>query len=466
MYQIIFNIQVGSRTFIAISFIFISTAGYAQNSKVDKQVDTAVKVVDGIKSIFKKNRVGRENSGNIPAVQGIAGRVTDKTILIDCDFINPFVRDAAIIKKGNAYALINSKGEFVFPFNKFKSMSSFGVGYIVADGKTYNTSGKLLSDKITSTVDDIYNGDYIVLDNASKGKEVIDIDGSKRIITKSGKEILGKVYKNVAAVSVVKPNTQSNVKYLYGLKDLNNKPVLPCQFDELFEFYQGYACFGVQDDFGNIKYGVVDDKGTIIIEPKYSNRLVIYGDGYFGVIEHSSQDYKSGILNTKGEFIYKAAKMTKASEPVLAECLSGTCVNYEDGYFFSQDFIVDKKGTISKTLDFLKGKGLRSDVKFAKFLASNSFLAPGINKYAINDGCISFFYTDPDSKERCVGMYFPAKNKILTGGNFQESIIFDPVSKLAFVKQKVKTGSGVVFNKGYINEDGDFVMMMKAAAQE
>lgn len=453
-----------------IFLLAIPMTGFGQQKPgVDKILQTTDAVVDAAKSIgdiFKKKNKGE---GDAPvSVQGQAGRITENTLVVDCDFMNPFVEGAAIVKKGTAVGLINEKGEFIFPYNKFRTINYYGAGYIVADGKIYNSKGSLLSDKFEQMdqTNDVFNGDYLVIQTGKKDKEVIDITGKKRIIPRNGQEILGTVYRNCVVVSIAKPGGVIGKDYLHGLKDLDGKQIVPFQYSNIFEFKDGYACVEVKDEFGEARYGIIDDKGNVVIEPKYSNRLFVYGDGYFGVVAHASQDYKSGILNAKGEFIYKAAK-SNASGEQLAECISGMCVQYEDGYFFNQDYIMDAKGKLYKAIDFLKARGLGFDVKTAKFLdAGKNLLTPSVKKYVAHDDCISFSYNDPATKDRVVGLFFPLENKLVIGGGFQNPVIFDPVSKLGFVTQQFKSGNRMVINKGYINEDGDFVMVMRQDVRE
>lgn len=55
---------------------------------------------------------------------------------------------------------------------------------------------------------------------------------------------------------------------------------------------------------------------------------------------------------------------------------------------------------------------------------------------------------------------------IITGGNFQEALLFDPMSKLSLVSQKIKSAGKLTFNKGYIDETGDYVLLMRSPQKE
>nr|HMQ44703.1 hypothetical protein [Mariniflexile sp.] len=141
-------------TYIIIIFFF-NCSLYAQNKTaedignagevVEKTSETVEKAEKLINSIFGKKKKDKESeipkvntptstSENSKTIQKTekttaptinsnkleAGSIHANAVVLDVDNFYPFYNGAAIVEKGSATALINAKGEFIIPFNKYK----------------------------------------------------------------------------------------------------------------------------------------------------------------------------------------------------------------------------------------------------------------------------------------------------------------------------------------------------------
>jgi len=79
----------------------------------------------------------------------------------------------------------------------------------------------------------------------------------------------------------------------FGFKNLLGEKVIPAQFDELFLFKDGLACFEKQGDFGYI-----NEKGETVIEPQFECAMS-FSEGLAAV----TRENKSGYINKTGELV-------------------------------------------------------------------------------------------------------------------------------------------------------------------
>ncbi|WP_374330360.1 WG repeat-containing protein [Soonwooa sp.] len=510
---------------IILSSAFFPLLCFSQNPKTDKvinQVGSAAEVAGNVIGLFKKNKnITAENSGNKTSENKAsvifgkllsignstgAGKITNNTIAVDCDRMYPFVNGVAIIEKGNSKALINAKGETVIPFNRYTDIKYHGVNFTTAyspqsngtlyldhSGKTIVDEGQwrkkgfgwrdaslniggasgtsyqyyVIMEQTTSKNHQVVSKDYYIIDEKANQKKIT----ASRLA--NGFENIEVIYKDVALVS--SPVKQSN-RRLYGLKDLNDKLILPHQYEFIGEFVDGYACIGKSDSFGAMNYGIINSAGKLVVEMKYSNQITVFGGGYFGVIPHSDQQYSFILLDSSANAVYKINRndTTAAYETVPT--------NFEDGFLFSKNYIFVNNKPI-KVADFLRSKGFSVPTGgYAQFIGHENagFLYFNSRDYSMYDDSIAFQVSD-NKGNNSVGFYFPKSGKLLVGSFTNFSIdargqtgydyFFDTVSGLSSqlsIKNNTPTSYDIKkdYTRGNIDRDGNFVIIEQAAKKE
>ena len=87
-----------------------------------------------------------------------------------------------------------------------------------------------------------------------------------------------------------------NDKCQYGFIDRNAKLVIPCMFDSVATFSEGLCAVKLSD-----KYGFIDKKGNIVIEPKYSYAFPFKNKS--AAVFLPTDKYKSMLIDPKGNII-------------------------------------------------------------------------------------------------------------------------------------------------------------------
>ncbi len=432
--------------------IFVPIHGFAQNPK------TIFTVLLLLLSFLDKAQ----------ETEPTAGRISNKTIALKGDsYGENFNKGLLVIRNNsNEYSLINYKGETQIPYGKFSEISGKAKGiFRISDEKNsysalYNSSGQVfpLTKRYEDASEFMYNvdGNYIVYNLAGKengdGVEIIKYDGTKHIIPSNKNDKVYGVYKDVFVVQ------QKRGEKLLGLKDFNNKLILPYSYNNILGFRDNYAEVAIGSSWEKSTHGIIDNKGNVVIKPQ-KNQVENLGRGVF------LTDNK--LINAKGELL---CQLPNDFGKNISDYGFAGQHDYDDGYLMNHKYIIDPQGKVMNHLDFLREKGLDSNIKKAYFRleAMGIYMGDGANTYSHahnypNDGCLVFKYTDPKNGEEYYGLYFTEEQKIITGGNFTTFPIFDSFSKLAYIEQKRYRNNNKklpVDIKGYIDHSGDFVFIL------
>ena len=199
----------------------------------------------------------------------------------------PFNLGAAVIRKGTSYALIDTAGNFIIPYNRYSLISnipSLGNGIDIfypngifwvriwnANPKSYfiNNKGKVLLQNYSSDFKTriALEGKYIVITTGAIPNVttiIIDKDGNRRVI--HDKSALN-VYDNVFIFSEPRKDGYS----LIGLKDLQGNILFKPIFTEIEPFQDGIALVSIKDEFGRTRSGAINEKGKFTY-PHYTLR--------------------------------------------------------------------------------------------------------------------------------------------------------------------------------------------------
>jgi hypothetical protein len=125
----------------------------------------------------------------------------------------------------------------------------------------------------------------------------------------------------------------------YGLKDIFDEQVLPCEWDHISEFHEGLAVI-VDENKG---CGYIDIRGDIVIPCIWD--LALDFEGGYAVV--SNNEHKYGIINRKGE--------------IVIPCTWRFITPFKNGIAKAQDFdkhwfLVDMKGEATRTYTYMERK--------------------------------------------------------------------------------------------------------------
>ncbi|GAB1462291.1 WG repeat-containing protein [Pedobacter sp.] len=391
---------------ISLIVVFQTTIVQAQTTgekieKTGQQVESVVETINSIKSLFKKKDKTREQTTTKNEVtKGIfnlgsglskpsvykAGAISKNVKYIDCDEIRDFNRGAAIIKKGNSFALINSQGEFIVPFNKYseisetKSLSKSGIFRVNNWNSDYsslyegyiNSEGLLLiGGEAAKTYIPSEDGKHLVSITENKTSQtsivsVIDSKGNKKNISIDGLCSRGYHGSTYIQDSVIVFNKIIANKTRYGFKTVSGFGTT-ASFETLSNFSYGVAEFSKTDEFGKVKYGFINKKGQIIFPAKLAYKQGPFRAKHIVLKASQDADFESAIIDLTGKIIYKNTKES--------ETKAGNVLNADDWFVYSGKAILNEKGELYTQQDFFQKIGVsigpNSQFKSGYFTSKN-----------------------------------------------------------------------------------------------
>lgn len=492
-----------SKLLLLSSFLFFSlpviSHSQSNTDKTIQKIEEGAKLINNVKGLFKKKNKDSTNIVN-DAPQSAknsnsssssflssnviwAGKVTPKTKMIDCDKMSEINDGAAVIKKGESFAIIDTSGNFIVPFNKYKEIEmnlvenyggnySCGGGFIRARdnfGKNHflNSRGNVLfsETELWGAVSGSLSFDHKLLVIESRDKKantttlsLMDNKGKKYPIN----VVFNEYFKtdNGDAIGLV---TDSVITYYvwdnkawgnkYGFKNINGKGLTP-QFDELERFHNGVAIYKKKNEFGENRWGIVNKDGTFVTPPQFTNRPTQYYHGIAFVQAAKDANFKSAFINTKAEIIYKntTESIEKYGEFDFTE--------FQEGYTSNMNYILDVSGKVYTKKEFAKILGIQLEAN-----NRNIYLNPP--RIPIYDEQIRFTFNQVDFEknrnETHYGVY-NVKTKVTTlAKDVIDNLMYrDSVSGLRHVKvkldQKDSEGKDIIL-EGYINDAGEFVLL-------
>lgn len=243
------------------------------------------------------------------------------------------------------------------------------------------------------------------------------------------------------------------VKDKYGVIDENGNQIIEPKFDEITGFKDGFATASIDK-----KWGLINEKGDFIVEPKY-NYLAYVGKGIYSALINE----KMGLINEKGDFIIEP-KYDFISNYNLLKRDSGLYIvtlNKKNG-------IINKKGDIILEINYDSIKLLTKNT--TSIIKSNDkygvidengkvIIEPKLDNLPIlNDSNITYFVKEKSKLNYKDGNpIFNKKYGLLD--NTGKVIVEAKFDFLAF-----QNGVGIVKveNKwGVINQKGNFIINPK-----
>ena len=470
---------------ILLSCLSLACITAKAQSSAEKTVNQGLQTAGTLKQLFaKKKKVSNDSAtatvaekaaadNDIPKSDNlfIGSMDTQNAKIIDCDQLGPFDMGAAIIKKGQSTALIDSAGNFVVPFNKYKFIEYISTNiengiFKVTNADNYrsyiNSRGQIIFNEKGASVQIGWSCDgqdlvIASLDYTIKSKTLLVIDRNGKRHTAPESSFVG----DGAAVFVTKGS-----KPVVGFKELDGPIIYEPTFDELSPFYDGIAVFRIKNQFGEYKYGAINKKGKIVIPATYPS----LGEGVnrfsdiVKVTGTANTDYIDEFVNLKsGKILFKEDKQTTHDNGSLS-------INGDDYLNTSSkrpsNLMIDSAGNKIVVNDFLKNHGLPigNGQKFNYCTCSWTERLPGSSWLYFRP---ILAHPDEDDPYSYLCLYNTRTGRAILGKFTLASttLTFDPVTNLALVHYKTgkkDNDSHPVLLTGYMNTKGRLVMVKSA----
>ena len=436
-----------------------TTGGKIEN--IGNQVENIAGTIDAIKGLFSK----KTNKASVRNVSGLLfaglytpGTITKTTKYISCDHIESFNKGAALIRNGTQYALIDKDANFIVPYGKFTGLSTELTNFSEKFPKsgffyaTYfenntekrciiNAKGtivKILGDDGLLNFDISPEKDFLIYSvpkfrgGAVKGYlELTDFGGKTYRITK---ENSWQSSDNGFRDSMLVFSEYVNNKLLFGFKDLNDKLILKATYAFMQPFSDGVAIIGQYNSLNQLRYGIIDKTGKLLVQPSYENKPSRFTSGLASI---RANDGATAYINKNGKVLYKSSQRFSW---------------IKNGRVFENKTIID---TSLKTIDVLSFSR-QFGIAFRPNSNEESYTVFQQNGYANNNNQMKVYVRS--STGNFTGTYFFDTGTMFTGADdWQANYYKDNVSNLVHVKVQ----SGKNMTEGYVNAIGDFVIIKK-----
>jgi len=372
---------------------------------------------------------------------------------VEADVLLPFNAGAAIIRKGTATALIDATGNFIIPFTNGLSINAgknAGL-FIVADAgvqRVINAKGANLSAGLTGLswqfTDD---GKLAYAWKSAQQTIYIDANGQK-YTTRDGSSEFQEGLARMSTGGV------------YGYKKLKDEWAVKPQYTVANPFSGGVAWVGKADNFGQLKFSLIDTKGNEIIPFSYSIQPTDFLGGLSRVTAKNSAEFAEAYIDRKNKMVVKRT---------LQDIVKDGSFSYAgSGFYFGTrsmsppHLVMDSTGRQVTALEFMQNYGVRLEASDKSLALTRPDNVP--NKDA------GFFYYTRFFKESGKPSYkgrFNIKTKQSLEGPFADFSLldFDPVSRLSYAKISMGSQNGrTVYREGYMNEAGLFVIVKAEAS--
>lgn len=418
-----------------------------------------------------------------PVEYPAAGSIHPNAKYIDADELGPFIKGTAVIRKGNAEAMIDSAGAFVIGFNKYRivmlplrftdglSQGTLDIPggngiYIASPANVPLNTTHLINSKgkVIFTAPAGYEivrhnvGHNAAMDAPVEGK-LATIPKRTTDLTKFGDDIM--VFPDG---NVMRFPSFSDVHYSegmlawfdkatkkWGFKNVKGVTVIKPQYEYALSFSEGLVAVAKKDEFKEIKWGYINKKGVEVIPFKFSNQPGSFGNGLAWVEPKAGGENKYVFIDTTGE--------VKISIPVNSELRRSLFIGGQVDSKFSHGFLVLNK-------DYDKLMDIHEIVYDSKSIMRLFGLDESLKlqPYPFYNGWM--YVLDSKRDGRKVGMINLA-DRSKVPPVFQSLSMFDPVSNLTYAKLKIdgEAGKGEKFVEGYVNREGVFVMVKKKGTE-
>ncbi|WP_127499475.1 WG repeat-containing protein [Paenibacillus glycanilyticus] len=232
---------------------------------------------------------------------------------------------------GTRWGYINGIGTMVIPprFDRAEDFQTNGLAIVSADNGNglINTTGAYFVRPVYSFIAPFSEGRAVVIDDKGKYKLLND---SGAIVTSNGYSYMADMHDGRAMVN----NQLEGGKTVYGYIDRSGKEVIPLRYEDATDFSDRHAVVKIKDNVyalirhdgskeaeyhfpfvgvlgdgllpfqqtANGKYGYINEKGTVKIQPTYSTAFPFQNGR---AIVNNAEDFAAeyGVIDTKGNLV-------------------------------------------------------------------------------------------------------------------------------------------------------------------
>jgi len=218
------------------------------------------------------------------------------------------------------YGYINKIGAFISK-PEYDELSDFHEG--LAAVKKFNKWGF-----IDNKGREVVKPQFKQVNNFSEGLAAVKPDKEWGYINKEGKFVIEPQFGWGCDFSggMAKVKKGLDIGDEWGYINTTGKYVIKPKFDSLYDFHDGLALFSTDK---NVKCGYVNREGKIVIEE-------VRGEDFSEGLAYVSKKGKSGIINTKGEFVFETP------DYAIYNISEGLFRIYKDGRYG----FIDREGNI------------------------------------------------------------------------------------------------------------------------
>lgn len=425
-----------------------------------------------------------------PVATAKASADLSKAKKIIADKLFPFREGFAIIKRGQATAVINRSGKIVVDFNKYvfddfhiEAMApepGFKNGScVVSDIQTgklglIDTAGKLIiapayvvlqpfdAEGWAFAVDENRKAYYINRKSVKTEVPSCFLLYSGGGLSRSGG--INDLFRGSAQAKIASSGMTHIGRFENGISrgmrdgkvsyfNRAGKQLAASVYEEGGDFSEGLAWAGKKDEFGKMKYGFIDQNGKEMIPFKFSKRPGSFHNGLAYVEPADQSKFTFGFINKSGEVVIQKLCAVAPGTYGEPQAFVNGYYRYGNGKIKNTDYnfiIIDTKGT---------------EVANMKGAVENYFAS-------------SYFYRDnlefgsEESDRRFNGEYqrfvhedklriFDIGRKRIITTEFRHLEDFDPVSGLALFASAIGGAA-----RGYTDRDGNIRMVMTEEKSE
>ena len=464
--------------------LLIAIAGNSLNAQKNGTILKKItKTADTLQSLTKRIFPTRKMAGSKPAEStddnALAGvysasmsgdTIATGVVYLDAERLYQFNNGAAVMEKGTNQAMIDTKGRILVPYGRYSFIEVTRSKYPGAGLFPALDGAKAICLLATGKVIDIPGAEFIRLTEDGHYAVFRKNESSLVYIDKNDRRFhsshwFSYITEGIGITSIeVKDNTERyssirSQKVFVRIKE--NKILGASHYHDIFPFSDGMAIVAVKDQFGTVTYGFIDSTGKEVIPPIYSEKPSDFKSGLAKVIPRNKGKFLYAFIDKKGNVVLKHAIPDIATTGGQFGPFTAT------GYAHSSTSVMDVSGRISPVKDFLLEKG---GVKAEK---NWTLMVPPEDKVdQYQNGFLRYFRKPSRNRDDYnYGGFVNLKTGKAVSPSFRLDdgswlLVFDPVSRLATaVKFMGRDANGIIWRKGYINEDGEFVMLLKPKSE-
>lgn len=449
-------VEEAGETVKEVDKLFKSVFGNKKENKQEKEVSK--KSQPSNTNTEKTKNTSEEKKVTKNSNQLKAGSIHPDAVELDVDKLYPFYNGAAIVQKGKSTALINAKGEFIVPFNKYdidvqKSKNGFFMlrGMEPSRGKVgfLNATGKFIDLK------EFHGSNYQRYPRSVRKNYLNAYDKLNKIsYFIDNKGHMFKIQNSNINEFPSEGMILFSIKMKKGYKNLKDQIVIKPIYDYAEGFRNGAAVVGKKNEFGEIKYGYIDLKGNAITALQFSKKPEPFSDDRAKV--YYKEYGKYSFIDKKGQVVYTESSSYGSYGPFI--------YNYSKTRKRGGSVIMDKEGSTYSGKGFLNLLGINEDMNTPQIEFPNYITYKTTN---FNDpNAISFWFDTSLKSIRNNGLLFLNEKKAFYGTftAFLGTEIYDPVSKLTIATFKNSNNYGDI-TEGYVNQNGVFMIIKGEASK-